>query len=386
MAENIPVRRVVTGDDAQGRSGVLIDGDAPNVHQASSGPGRNHVDIWAWQDPLAPLSGDRDDGDLAYDFPGPPLGGHLRIVQMVPRPADYDPAADREIVPEHPRKLRPPSRVWDRGGKNVYTSNMHMTETVDYGIVLSGERVMYLDDAELLMRPGDVVVQLGAWHQWSSPRIGCQMAFDMIAARLDPRPRFPQLTARPFAGADGNGNTARTSGSGRRIVTINTEDDRSRLVSDAPGADVSTDPARPGYRSVHIWATDVTPASFSLVSARPGTIVPPPGGSLCRIVTVPPDAGWQGQAGSREVARYFAEVGAPEASRYSAQAAHPYLQQTRTLEFCMVIEGEPTLFLDRDEVKLHPGQVAVIRGSTHAWGNSGSSPAVLAITSHDGTA
>jgi uncharacterized cupin superfamily protein len=123
-----------------------------------------------------------------------------------------------------------------------------------------------------------------------------------------------------------------------------------------------------------------------LAAYRPGRIVPPPSGTLCRIVTIPPDSDWQGKAGSAEVAAYFASVGAPEASTYSNQAGHPYMQKTSTLDFCMVLSGEPQLVLDDGEVKLNAGQVAVIRGSNHAWSNPGTEPVVLAVTSHDGRA
>ena len=35
------------------------DGPAPNVHEASSGPGRSHTDLWAWDRVPAPLTDDR---------------------------------------------------------------------------------------------------------------------------------------------------------------------------------------------------------------------------------------------------------------------------------------------------------------------------------------
>ena len=62
---------------------------------------------------------------------------------------------------------------------------MHKSETVDYGIVLEGERVLLLDDGETVMKPGDVVVQIGAWHGWSNPRAGSLMAFVMMGARFE---------------------------------------------------------------------------------------------------------------------------------------------------------------------------------------------------------
>jgi mannose-6-phosphate isomerase-like protein (cupin superfamily) len=57
------------------------------------------------------------------------------------------------------------------------------SETVDYGIVLEGERVLLLDDGERVMKPGDVVVQLGNWHGWCNPREGSLMAFVMMGAK-----------------------------------------------------------------------------------------------------------------------------------------------------------------------------------------------------------
>ena len=150
-----PIRRVVTGNDERGRSKVVWDGPAPNSHEASMGSGRGHTDLWVWNDTPAPLSGASDDGNLPYTFCGPQNGGHFRIVQARPRTADYSPAKDKEAVAPHPPKLRPGGRgTWDRGGNNSYSSAMHKTETVDYGIVMAGERGLILDDCELVMKPG----------------------------------------------------------------------------------------------------------------------------------------------------------------------------------------------------------------------------------------
>src|SRR5688572_32863175 len=85
-----PIRRVVTGNDERGRSKVFWDGPAPNAHEASMGSGRGHIDFWVWNESPAPLSGVSDDGNLPYDFPGPPKGGHWRVVQGVGRAANYD--------------------------------------------------------------------------------------------------------------------------------------------------------------------------------------------------------------------------------------------------------------------------------------------------------
>ncbi len=117
-----PIRRVVTGNDERGKSKVVWDGPAPNAQPISMGS-RGHTDLWVWYDTPAPLSGERDDGNLRYDFPGPSNGGHLRVVQMKEngRPADYDPAKDPALVrvgipgaPGQPGTQRPPGQQQPR--------------------------------------------------------------------------------------------------------------------------------------------------------------------------------------------------------------------------------------------------------------------------------
>ena len=110
-----PVRRVVTGNDEHGKSKVVWDGPAPNAQPTSLGS-RGHTDLWVWYDSPPLLSGDRDDGDLRYDFPGPATGGHLRVVQSEDHPTGYSPAADSEVISEHEPRSRPSRRVSDRGG------------------------------------------------------------------------------------------------------------------------------------------------------------------------------------------------------------------------------------------------------------------------------
>lgn len=184
MAEAIrPIRRVVTGVDEQGRSCVLYDGPAPNVNANAFKKGTAMTDIWVFHSCPAPISGTRDDGNLPFHFEPPPQGGHLRIVQSDPKPADYDPAADRYLVPEHPPR-KTEGGTWERGGQNLYTTRIHKSETLDYGILLSGERILITDDGERVLKPGDCVVQIGSWHAWANPNEGSLMAFVMMGAKF----------------------------------------------------------------------------------------------------------------------------------------------------------------------------------------------------------
>jgi hypothetical protein len=167
----------------------------------------------------------------------------------------------------------------------------------------------------------------------------------------------------------------------RRIVTIDDADGRSKPLSIGPVLDVSRDPARPGYASSHIWATGIHSrrADVQTVRTHP-TIEPPPKGSVCRVITFPPDVAYAGKVGVNEVAAFFAAAGSPAASTYSPKAPHPYMQKTRTLDFCLILEGRITLVLDTQEVDLEAGDTVIQRGANHAWSNRSSAPCVIAFT------
>ncbi len=381
-----PTRRVVTGNDERGKSKVVWDGAAPSTHEGSMGVGRGHTDFWVWQQSPAPLSGASDDGNLTYDFPGPPGGGHLRIVQGAGRAVDYDPAKDPQILASHAPKIRPPGRTWDRGGHNAYTGAMHKTETVDYAILIEGPRTLILDDCVVEWQPGDVVIDVGAWHQWSSNGPGIiRVAFDMMAATFVDGPIGLAQGNDPVMGADPQRKLPDGVRPARRIVCLDKEPGKSTLVSDGPTPDVRIDPARPGYASQRMWVTDGAPAKIVFETLHlPHGLVPPPGGSMLNVVTLPPDAVWQGTAGAAEVQAFFKAMGAPGASTYSPDAPHPYMQKTRTLEFGIVTDGELVLVLDTQEVALKTGDVLVQRGTNHAWSNRSGRPATVVIATHDG--
>jgi mannose-6-phosphate isomerase-like protein (cupin superfamily) len=172
----------------------------------------------------------------------------------------------------------------------------------------------------------------------------------------------------------------------RRIVTIDDEKGESRAICDGPSPDVRTDPARPGYASTRIWVTDRTPARISGVREAldlPHALEPPPGGSVCRVVTFPPDDSFRGRIGAKEVRAFFAAMGSPGASTYFPDAPHPYMQKTRTLDFCLILEGAITLVLDKEEVQLKQGDTVVQRGANHAWSNRSGKPCTIAFSSHD---
>jgi uncharacterized cupin superfamily protein len=172
----------------------------------------------------------------------------------------------------------------------------------------------------------------------------------------------------------------------RRIVTIDDDRGMSRRFMDGPSPDVRKDPARPGYVATRIWVTEASPARIKGVRETlhlPHAIEPPPNGSLCRIVTFPPDASYRGKVGAAEVAAFFRAMGSPAASTYATTAPHPYMQKTRTLDLCVILEGEITLVLDTAEIHLSEGDTVVQRGTNHAWSNRSPRDCVIAFSMHD---
>lgn len=172
----------------------------------------------------------------------------------------------------------------------------------------------------------------------------------------------------------------------RRIICAD-ENGKSRALADGPVPDVITDPGRPGFAMTRVWVVDHNPPRIEGAQEAlrlPPALEPPPGGSVCRIVTFPPDDTYRGRVGAREVQAYFTAAGSPGASTYSAKAPHPYMQKTRTLDFCLVLEGEITLVLDTREVHLKAGDTVVQRGTNHAWSNRSNNLCVVAFSSHDG--
>jgi len=65
---------------------------------------------------------------------------------------------------------------------------MHMTDTVDFDVVISGEVYLELDDgAEVLLKAGDCVIQNGTRHAWRNRSAEkCVIAVTLVGAERKP--------------------------------------------------------------------------------------------------------------------------------------------------------------------------------------------------------
>ncbi len=125
-----PVRRIVTGHDPAGRA-VFRSDDRFGTEDI---PGGDASFALIWTTAAVPAdNNDETDGrtrDAALTLHG---GSVIRVVDMLP------------------------------GG----ASPMHRSNSIDYGIVMSGEVELELDDgATTICQAGDIVVQRGTIHLW----------------------------------------------------------------------------------------------------------------------------------------------------------------------------------------------------------------------------
>jgi mannose-6-phosphate isomerase-like protein (cupin superfamily) len=157
------IRRVVTGHDEHGKAVFVSDEQVAPITIALLPENEFHR-LWG-----ADTKATFPDGGIqpvAKQY-FPPLDGFRFAVFTIPpdggagAPADLDisaalaefedklPGLATHLEPEHP--------------------GMHTTATIDFGVVMSGEAILELDDRQkLTLGPGDVYVQNGTRHRWSN--------------------------------------------------------------------------------------------------------------------------------------------------------------------------------------------------------------------------
>jgi quercetin dioxygenase-like cupin family protein len=160
------VRRVVTGHDSTGKAVVVSDGPAPFVHVNRHHPDWVSTDIWRTdRSPAAILAqpGETTEGPRRQ-LPQS-RGTVLRINHFPPEPASVRAMSAEDAKRAFAALGNESASTFAANGRHPM---MHRTETIDYAIVLFGEMTMLLDDDEVVLRAGDVLVQCGTNHAWSN--------------------------------------------------------------------------------------------------------------------------------------------------------------------------------------------------------------------------
>jgi len=157
-----PIRRVVTGHNAAGKSIFIADTAAPAVNDRGTAA-TSVTELWETAATPADNRGSADP-TIGHPFRLLPAanGSKFRIIEYPP---------DKLRV----AALRAPDAAHAAHGENYVRDlanarhpGFHTTNTIDYVIVLSGEIYALMDEGEVLLKTGDVLVQRGTSHAWSN--------------------------------------------------------------------------------------------------------------------------------------------------------------------------------------------------------------------------
>ena len=122
-------------------------------------PGGNAVTmLWVTGETPVDMSASSDRAETKVGVPPPANGSIFRIVDFPPTAAGAPPVDHHEMLVG--MGIDPATQGYSRH------PNTHRTRSIDYAIVLEGEIDMLMDDTEVHMKAGDVLVQQGTNHAW----------------------------------------------------------------------------------------------------------------------------------------------------------------------------------------------------------------------------
>ena len=179
------IRRIVTGHDARGKAVVISDGPSPFIHINPRDADNVSTDIWRTGETPAPIASHPAEPTLGPRRQMPQKRGTVVRINQVPPENEQT----RAMTPEDSRRAfgalgNEAAALWGKGGRHPL---MHRTETIDYAIVLEGEITMVLDEEDVVLKAGDVVVQCGTAHAWSNrSNAPCTIAFVLIDGEFEP--------------------------------------------------------------------------------------------------------------------------------------------------------------------------------------------------------
>ena len=185
MSNNLPpITRTVTGHDADGKAVVISHGPLPTVVEIAAIPGTVFHEVWCTEGTPPPVGNGPDPSTGPLQLKPPRHGTRIRFVDIPPDTEDF-------LQQGAARMHDAFSQIGDTAASTVKAHSphplMHRTESIDYGIVIDGELTLVLDDSEVELKAGSVVVQRGTNHAWAN-RSGrnCRMLFILVDGAYEP--------------------------------------------------------------------------------------------------------------------------------------------------------------------------------------------------------
>lgn len=173
-------RVILTRTEDDGTSGfeeVTIAAETPR--DGAGNPLFTVSQLWGTPDGLA-LVGNGINPEQVVDpwFPAPG-GVRFRFFTFLPTPSEVE--KHDSLLLEHAQS---------EGLSNFVEAfdperpGMHISDSVDFVLVLSGEIVLELERGEILCKQGDVVIMRGGWHNWRNETDQpCTVAAVMVGAK-----------------------------------------------------------------------------------------------------------------------------------------------------------------------------------------------------------
>ncbi len=157
------MRRIITGDDASGKSVVIVDGPPSSIAGAPGTGGLFEI----WHDVLAGALNPKDTTDLG---PNPPVlspdKGKVKVRWFIiePLPEGVPKAALNDAVKSAFATIGGDHHMIDQSRH----PGMHETDTLDVICLIKGEVSLILEGVETRLKPGNIVVQRGTNHAWEA--------------------------------------------------------------------------------------------------------------------------------------------------------------------------------------------------------------------------
>jgi mannose-6-phosphate isomerase-like protein (cupin superfamily) len=171
------IRRVVASQSASGKAIFTHDGPAPNVKYRQA-TGIYSTLLWVTDETPADNARQGDGADRECGTAPPPSGTIFRIVDFPPPSKVPETVSNEAVLKEMGITEGPPESAAAR------SPFMHRTKSIDYAIVLEGEIDMLLDDSEVHLSAGEILIQRGTSHAWVNRGTHwCRVAFVLVDAK-----------------------------------------------------------------------------------------------------------------------------------------------------------------------------------------------------------
>jgi mannose-6-phosphate isomerase-like protein (cupin superfamily) len=160
----------------------------------------------------------------------------------------------------------------------------------------------------------------------------------------------------------------------RRIITHDDKAGLSSVLIDGPAPNVIGG-------LTELWTTGPDPADHRSTldrSTLSKSLNPPRNGTVFRFFQIPPQSRMAQLSDEEKRALWaglFKTMNAPDAQPDTRR--DPGMHRTPTTDYIILLSGQITLVLDKQEVDMRPFDTVIQRGTNHAWVNKGNEDTLL---------